>query len=52
MTVAETETDGCLIDRVRAKPAITQVTYTKHVAPILQNHARHAIAQDRRLRFR
>ena len=37
VTVAETETDGCLLDRVRAKPAVTQVTYTKHVAPILQN---------------
>src|SRR5262249_3821359 len=34
--VAETETDGCLIDRGRKAPAKTQLTYSKHVAPILQ----------------
>ncbi|HEV3142800.1 MAG TPA: redoxin family protein [Gemmataceae bacterium] len=36
VTVAETEADGCLISRgAKTKPA-TEITYTKHVAPILQ----------------
>jgi thiol-disulfide isomerase/thioredoxin len=34
--VAETEPDGCLLDRPNKHPARTDVTYTKHVAPILQ----------------
>src|SRR5262245_4573287 len=36
VTVAETEADGCLLDRAR-RQARTQVTYAKHVAAILQN---------------
>jgi thiol-disulfide isomerase/thioredoxin len=38
VSVAETEADGCLLDRSRKQPATTPVTYTKHVAPILQAH--------------
>jgi peroxiredoxin/mono/diheme cytochrome c family protein len=34
--VAETEADGCLLDRAGNKPADKSVTFTKHVAPILQ----------------
>ncbi|HEY7310682.1 MAG TPA: redoxin family protein [Gemmataceae bacterium] len=36
VSVAETEPDGCLLDRADKKPARTEVTYAKHVAPILQ----------------
>ena len=36
MSVAETEADGCLIDRGRKSAARADVTYSKHVAPILQ----------------
>ncbi len=36
VTFAETEADGCLIDRHRKQPGQTAVTFTKHVAPILQ----------------
>ena len=35
--VAETEADGCLLDRGR-QATRTDVTYGKHVAPILQRH--------------
>lgn len=34
--VAETEADGCLLDRAGTTPARKDITYTKHVAPILQ----------------
>ncbi|MHB1422357.1 MAG: redoxin family protein [Gemmataceae bacterium] len=34
--VAETEADGCLLDRAGNTPARPGVTYAKHVAPILQ----------------
>jgi peroxiredoxin len=34
--VAETEADGCLLDRGGATAARKDVTYAKHVAPILQ----------------
>jgi hypothetical protein len=34
--VAETEADGCLVDRAAATPARKDITYAKHVAPILQ----------------
>ncbi len=37
VSVAETETDGCLLDRVSAKKSARAVTYAKDVAPILQN---------------
>jgi mono/diheme cytochrome c family protein len=36
VSVAETEADGCLVDRSTKKPTKTDVTYTKHVATILQ----------------
>ncbi|MBM4072217.1 MAG: redoxin domain-containing protein [Planctomycetes bacterium] len=36
VTIAETEADGCLLDRSR-RQVKTQVTYARHVAPILQN---------------
>jgi peroxiredoxin len=36
--VPETEASGCLIDRVRVQPAKRSITYSKHVAPILQKH--------------
>lgn len=34
--VAETEPDGCLLDRAAKTPARKDITYAKHVAPILQ----------------
>ena len=34
--VAETDADGCLLDRASKIPAHKGITYTKHVAPILQ----------------
>jgi hypothetical protein len=37
VSVAEAEPDGCFLDRAGTKPARTDVTYTKHVAPILQS---------------
>src|SRR5262249_52381832 len=36
VAVAETEADGCLLARASRKPAKADVTYAKHVAPILQ----------------
>ena len=36
VSVAETEPDGCLLDRASKKPARAGVTYTKDVASILQ----------------
>ncbi len=36
VSVAETEPDGCLLDRAGKKPARADITYSKHVAPILQ----------------
>jgi hypothetical protein len=36
VSVAETEADGCLIDRGKKHPTRTAVTYSKDVAPILQ----------------
>jgi hypothetical protein len=36
VSVAETEADGCLLDRGRKAPAKAGVTYSKHVARILQ----------------
>jgi hypothetical protein len=36
VSVAETEADGCLIDRGGKEPAKKDVTFAKHVAPILQ----------------
>jgi peroxiredoxin len=36
VTLAETEADGCTLDRAVKQPGKTEVTYTKHVAPILQ----------------
>ncbi len=36
VSVAETEADGCLIDRTSKKPTKTEITYAKHVARILQ----------------
>ncbi len=38
VAVAETEPDGCLLDRDGARPARPGVTYSKDVARILQNH--------------
>src|SRR5262249_45738166 len=38
VAVPETEADGCLIDRGKKKPARADVTFSKHVAPILQKH--------------
>ncbi len=37
VTVAETDVDGCQIEKTRKKSAKTDITYAKHVAPILQN---------------
>jgi peroxiredoxin len=37
IAVAETEADGCLISRALAAPLNKTVTYTRDVAPILQN---------------
>jgi hypothetical protein len=36
VTIAETETDGCLVDRGRKAQPPSRVTFSKHVAPILQ----------------
>jgi thiol-disulfide isomerase/thioredoxin/mono/diheme cytochrome c family protein len=36
VSVAETEADGCLLDRASSQAARKDVTYAKHVAPILQ----------------
>jgi peroxiredoxin len=36
VSVAETEPDGCLLDRANKKPARSDISYSKHVAPILQ----------------
>jgi hypothetical protein len=36
VSVPETEVDGCLLDRGRKRPARSDVTFSKHVAPILQ----------------
>src|SRR5262249_4502242 len=36
VSVAETEADGCLIGRTRKTTAKKDITYTKHIAPILQ----------------
>jgi hypothetical protein len=36
VSVPETEADGCLIDRGTKRPVQRDVTYAKHVAPILQ----------------
>jgi peroxiredoxin len=36
VSVAETEADGCLLDRDRKQPARTGVTFARDVAPILQ----------------
>jgi thiol-disulfide isomerase/thioredoxin len=36
VSVAETEADGCLLDRGGRAPARADVTFSKHVAPILQ----------------
>jgi peroxiredoxin len=36
VSIAETEADGCLVDRFTTKPAREGVTYTRDVAPILQ----------------
>jgi hypothetical protein len=37
VTVAETEVDGCLLERGKKKAARTGITFSKHVAPILQS---------------
>jgi mono/diheme cytochrome c family protein len=37
VSVPETEADGCLLDRGK-RPARAGVTYSKHVAPLLQKH--------------
>jgi peroxiredoxin len=37
VSIAETEADGCLVDRARKTPGKTEVTYTKHVSRILQD---------------
>jgi peroxiredoxin len=36
VTVAETEADGCLLDRTSMQPPKTKATYARDVAPILQ----------------
>jgi peroxiredoxin len=36
VSVGETEVDGCLLDRGRKKPALSKVTWSKDIAPILQ----------------
>jgi thiol-disulfide isomerase/thioredoxin len=36
VAVAETETDGCLLDRSRPASVKPEVTFARHVAPILQ----------------
>jgi hypothetical protein len=37
VSVAETEADGCLLDRGKKRPARTDISFSKHVAPILQD---------------
>ena len=37
VTVPETEADGCLLTRNSKRTTKTEVTYCKHIAPILQN---------------
>jgi peroxiredoxin len=46
LTVAETETDGCLLSRQRKTPAKTDVTFSKHVAPILQKRCQTCHRED------
>jgi peroxiredoxin len=37
VSVASTETPGCFIGRLQRETAKGEITYTKHIAPILQN---------------
>ena len=38
VAVAETAVDGCLINFPKARPSATQVTFSEHIAPLLQKH--------------
>jgi hypothetical protein len=38
VSVTETEADGCLLDRGAKPTTRTDITFSKHVAPILQKH--------------
>src|SRR5205823_5304114 len=44
--VAETESDGCLLSREAKKSAKTDVTFSKHVAPILQKRCQTCHRED------
>jgi peroxiredoxin len=46
VSVAETTPDGCLLDRAGKTPARTEVTYSKHVAPILQKRCQSCHRED------
>ena len=50
-TVAETEADGCLLGRSAGKPAQAEITYTKHVAPILQKRCQACHREDQSAPF-
>jgi thiol-disulfide isomerase/thioredoxin len=51
VSVAETEPDGCLLDRAGNKPARTDVTYTKDVASILQERCQACHREDQAAPF-
>jgi peroxiredoxin len=51
VAVAETEADGCLIERPRKKAIKTEVTYSKHVAPILQRRCQSCHRPDQATPF-
>lgn len=38
ITVAETQVEGCHIGRVKKTPPSGSITFTKHIAPIFNNH--------------
>ena len=51
VTVAETETEGCLVSRTKTQPAMKDVTYAKHVAPILQKKCQTCHREDQSAPF-
>ena len=51
VSVAETEADGCLLDRGGKVSAKTDVTYSKHVAGILQKHCQECHRPDQTAPF-
>ena len=51
VSVAETEPDGCLLDRAGKEPARKDVTYAKHIAPILQQRCQACHRSDQAAPF-